>query len=76
MDFFHLRDQIWPAHAGDPSENNTLLLEGVRELKTEADMAWLKRDLESMAKERVVYLGKGSLQLTGSVWAMFLDGLW
>ncbi len=58
MDFFHLRDQIWPARAGDPTENNTLLLEGVRELKTEADMAWLKRDLDSMSKERVVYLGK------------------
>ena len=54
MDFFHLRDQVWPAHAGDPTVNNTVLLEGIKELRTEADVAWLKKDLGAMAEEPVV----------------------
>ena len=58
MNFFHLRDQIWPAHVGDPRENNTLMLEGVKELRTEADAAWLKKEMDSMSKEPVVYLGE------------------
>ena len=61
MNFFYLRDHIWPAHAGDPTGNNTLLLEGVRELRTEADVAWLKKDLDSMTEEPVVYLGENAL---------------
>lgn len=61
MDFFHLRDQIWPAHTGDPTVNNTVLLEGVKELRTEADVAWLKKDLDAMSTEPVVYLGNIAL---------------
>lgn len=61
MDFFYLRDWIWKADVGDPRENNTLLLTGphsdVSELRTAADVAWLKRDLDKMRDEPVVYLG-------------------
>ena len=61
MDFFYLRDWIWKAGVGDPRENNTLLLTGphsdVSELRTAADVAWLKRDLDKMRDEPVVYLG-------------------
>ena len=34
------------------------MLEGVRELRTEADVAWLRKDLDAMTEEPVVYIGK------------------
>jgi len=61
MDFFYLRDRIWKAGTGDPRENNTLLLTGIKELRTEADVAWVKRELDSMADEPVAYLGSAPL---------------
>lgn len=61
MDFFYLRDEVWKAGEGDLRENNTVLLTAdrsrVAELRTEADVASLKKDLDGMAAERVVYLG-------------------
>ncbi len=65
MNFFYLRDWIWKAGVGDPREDNTLLLRephsDVSELRTAADVAWLKRDLDKMTNEPVVYLGMYSL---------------
>lgn len=61
MDFFHLRDRIWKAGAGDPQGNNTLFLgpehAAIKELRTGADVDWLKPDLELMSAEPVIYLG-------------------
>ena len=64
MDFFYLRDWILGAGVGDPRENNTLLLSArqaaLTELRTEADLAWLKQDLDRVSDEPVVYLGESS----------------
>ena len=61
MDFFHLRDRIWKAGAGTPQENNTLFLDRqhatIKELRTGADVDWLKPSLELMSAEPVIYLG-------------------
>ena len=61
MDFFHLRDRIWKAGAGNPQGNNTLFLgpehAAIKDLRTRADVDWLKPDLELMSAEPVIYLG-------------------
>ncbi len=61
MDFFYLRDEVWKAGEGTLRENNTVLLTSeqtrVAELRTEADVASLKKTMGEMADERVVYLG-------------------
>ena len=61
MDFFHLRDRIWKAGAGDARVNNTLFLgpehAAIKDLRTRADVDWLKPDIELMSAEPVIYLG-------------------
>ncbi len=40
MDFFHSRDNVWKSGVGDPRDTNAMLLTEIKELRTEADMAY------------------------------------